>query len=62
MGSHHTGGAHVLLGDGAIKFITDSIEAGNVASSYNVSGGKSPFGVWGALGTRASREVIVDGI
>ncbi len=28
MGSHHTGGAHVLLGDGAIKFITDSIEAG----------------------------------
>ena len=26
--SRHQGGAHVLLGDGAVKFITDSIDAG----------------------------------
>ncbi len=28
-GSRHQGGCHVLMGDGAVKFITDSIEAGN---------------------------------
>ncbi|MEO9934642.1 DUF1559 domain-containing protein [Rhodopirellula bahusiensis] len=28
-GSRHQGGCHVLMGDGAVKFITDSINAGN---------------------------------
>lgn len=63
--SRHQGGCHVLLGDGAIKFITDSIEAGNSSSAhvrmgagYVVPGSESPFGLWGALGTRASRETI----
>lgn len=66
--SHHQGGAHVLMGDGAVKFITDSIEAGN-SNSAQVSGhpshttsppagSQSPFGLWGRLGTRASKEVI----
>jgi prepilin-type processing-associated H-X9-DG protein len=27
--SRHQGGCHVLMGDGAVKFITDSIEAGS---------------------------------
>jgi prepilin-type processing-associated H-X9-DG protein len=55
--SQHQGGAHVLMGDGAVKFITDSIEAGD----YNLTptvGGESPYGLWGALGTRAMSEVI----
>lgn len=60
--SRHQGGAHVLMGDGAVKFITDSIEAGNLAAppitDTNVPGGESPYGVWGSLGTKASREVI----
>ncbi|MEP4686120.1 MAG: DUF1559 domain-containing protein, partial [Rhodopirellula bahusiensis] len=65
--SRHQGGAHVLMGDGAVKFITDSIEAGNSSSAQvKIDGGggelpagsKSPFGLWGALGTRASREVL----
>jgi prepilin-type N-terminal cleavage/methylation domain-containing protein/prepilin-type processing-associated H-X9-DG protein len=66
--SRHQGGAHVLMGDGAVKFITDSIEAGN-SSSAMVSdqsqlptclpaGSPSPYGLWGSLGTRASKEVI----
>lgn len=64
--SRHQGGVHVLMGDGAVKFITDSIESGNQAAGnvwWNGTGARSPgspspYGVWGALGTRASRETI----
>lgn len=66
MSSRHQGGCHVLMGDGAVKFITDSIEAGdrmagNVwlnGTGPQAPGSKSPYGLWGALGTRASNEVI----
>ena len=63
--SRHQGGVHVLMGDGAVRFITDSIEAGNQASAQVgdpadgtllAPGSKSPFGLWGALGTRAAKE------
>ncbi|MCC9657245.1 DUF1559 domain-containing protein [Rhodopirellula halodulae] len=63
--SRHQGGVHVLMCDGAVKFITDSIEAGNSnsaqvrhGSGFLAPGSQSPFGVWGALGTRAAKEVI----
>nr|WP_144059200.1 DUF1559 domain-containing protein [Rhodopirellula sp. SWK7] len=63
--SRHQGGCHVLMSDGAVKFITDSIDAGDVMSAHVGYGGSSlpagspsPFGIWGALGTRASKEVI----
>ena len=64
--SRHQGGCHILMGDGAVKFITDSIEAGNSSASnvwlngtgVSASGRKSPYGLWGSLGTRASKEVI----
>lgn len=63
--SRHPGGVHILLTDGAVRFITDSIDAGNQNSpqvgelgSTLDAGSESPFGVWGALGTRANREVI----
>ncbi|TWU59244.1 hypothetical protein Poly51_20300 [Rubripirellula tenax] len=63
-GSRHQGGCHVLMGDGAVKFVTDSIEAGNQTSPTPRLGGpvgagaQSPYGLWGALGSRASMEVI----
>lgn len=64
--SRHQGGCHVMMGDGAVRFITDSIEAGNSRSrmvdidgtGISAPGSPSPYGLWGALGTRASREVI----
>jgi prepilin-type N-terminal cleavage/methylation domain-containing protein/prepilin-type processing-associated H-X9-DG protein len=65
-GSRHQGGAHVLMGDGAVKFITDSIESGNKSAGDvrngqtgpRAPGSPSPYGLWGALGTRSSSEVI----
>lgn len=59
--SRHQGGVHILMGDGAVKFVTDSIEAGNsgnqqVTPAATNSGRQSPYGLWGALGTRASKE------
>ncbi|WP_283434777.1 DUF1559 domain-containing protein [Neorhodopirellula lusitana] len=60
VGSRHQGGAHVLMGDGAVKFITDSIEAGNQEVEANRKGEGSTYGLWGSLGTRASKEIIQD--
>nr|WP_201723968.1 DUF1559 domain-containing protein [Rhodopirellula sp. SM50] len=63
--SFHQGGCHVLMGDGAVTFITDSIEAGDQRAAgiwydQNQSrpGAESPYGLWGALGTKAASEVI----
>jgi prepilin-type N-terminal cleavage/methylation domain-containing protein len=66
--SRHQGGCHVMMGDGAVIFMTDSVEAGNprnpqvfrggVAATNNMPGARSPYGLWGSLGTRASGETI----
>jgi prepilin-type N-terminal cleavage/methylation domain-containing protein/prepilin-type processing-associated H-X9-DG protein len=64
--SRHPGGCHILMTDGAVKFITDSIEAGNEnsaqvgmgAGGVLPPGSPSPFGLWGSLGTRASSEIL----
>lgn len=63
--SRHQGGAHVLMADGAVVFITDSIEAGDnrapmvwLNNRINTPGSESPYGLWGALGSRASKETI----
>ncbi len=63
--------AHVLMGDGAVIFMTDSVEAGDATlptvcvqrggNSFPISsipGSASNYGLWGALGTRDSQETI----
>ncbi len=68
--SRHQGGCHVAMGDGAIKFMTDSIECGDSNAIGNAAGtvtengtadlapgSPSPFGLWGALGTRDQGEL-----
>ena len=54
------------MGDGAVVFMTDSVEAGDQTHGMIVWNGmgtrapgyESPYGLWGALGTRASKETI----
>lgn len=60
--SRHSGGVQVLMADGAVRFISDNIDAGNQAAILPAvsTSSASPYGVWGALGTRASGEVVGD--
>ncbi len=53
--SFHPGGVNVLFGDGSVRFIQETIFAGNLSATA-VTSGPSPYGVWGALGTRAGGE------
>ena len=54
--SLHPGGVFGLMADGAVRFITDDIDAGD-PSLPDRQTGPSPYGVWGALGSRAGAEV-----
>jgi prepilin-type processing-associated H-X9-DG protein len=53
--SYHTGGVNIGLADGTVRFITSAVNTGNLAAA-EVTSGPSPYGVWGAMGTRASGE------
>jgi prepilin-type processing-associated H-X9-DG protein len=86
-GSFHAGGAHVLMADGAVKFLTESIDHGDsntavvrltqsneakgadpVETDHEDDNGSSSqtkhvhtgssYGVWGALGTARSQELV----
>ena len=54
--SNHTGGVNVLMADGSVQFISDSIDTGTLTAPP-VTGGRSPYGAWGALGTTEGGEV-----
>ena len=64
--SRHLGGTHILMGDGAVIFVTDSIEAGDVhdgnvwlnGTGESAPGSESPYGLWGALSTARGKETI----
>ncbi len=57
--SAHPGGANVLFGDGSVRFISQTIDTGNLgvvqANDYR---GPSNYGVWGALGSKAGNESV----
>ena len=53
--SNHSGGVQVLMADGAVRFIGNSINAGNYGA-----GSPPNFGIWGALGTINGGEPLGD--
>lgn len=55
--SFHPGGVNCLMGDGAVRFISQTIDTGDL-SAANVAAGPSPYGVWGALGSRNGGEAV----
>jgi prepilin-type N-terminal cleavage/methylation domain-containing protein len=56
--SRHTGGVHCLMGDGAVKFISENIDSGNPSLGAGTTNGINNYGVWGGLGTRAGGETL----
>ena len=54
--SWHTGGIQVGLADGSVRFISATVDTGNL-SARDVRTGPSPFGIWGALGSMQGGEV-----
>ena len=68
--SYHTGGVNTAFADGAVRFVSDAVSVDgsdvilpydhvhNGLTNYAVSpsAGPSPYGVWGALGTRNQGE------
>jgi prepilin-type N-terminal cleavage/methylation domain-containing protein/prepilin-type processing-associated H-X9-DG protein len=58
--SEHPGGVNVAMADGSVRFISETIDTGNlgVVAPSPTSTGPSPYGVWGALGTKAGGEPL----
>jgi prepilin-type N-terminal cleavage/methylation domain-containing protein/prepilin-type processing-associated H-X9-DG protein len=61
--SNHTGGVNVCRVDGSVGFVSQTIDCGisqepspDAPDSPNV-GMNSPYGIWGAFGTRAGGEI-----
>jgi prepilin-type processing-associated H-X9-DG protein len=56
--SKHVGGVNAVFADGAVVFISQNIDYGNLSGSIATAGSASPYGVWGALGTRQGGESV----
>ena len=63
--SRHPGGVHIAMADASVQFVSDSIDAGDPAAptvqwhpgeELPAEPVASPYGVWGAMGTRAAEE------
>ncbi|HVX61538.1 MAG TPA: DUF1559 domain-containing protein [Pirellulales bacterium] len=57
--SNHPGGVNGVMADGSVRFVNEAINTGNLGYS-EVSSGPSPYGVWGAMGTKAGGETSGD--
>ena len=64
--SQHDGGVNVLMGDGSVSFVSNEVDCGDPdVPGVHIQGGnrsapgmQSPYGVWGALGSRANKELV----
>jgi prepilin-type N-terminal cleavage/methylation domain-containing protein len=61
LSSFHPGGGQVAMGDAHVQFINQTINTGNLSVPDwppDNRPGPSPYGVWGALGSRNGSEAI----
>jgi prepilin-type N-terminal cleavage/methylation domain-containing protein/prepilin-type processing-associated H-X9-DG protein len=59
--SYHPGGVNVVFADDSVRFVSDTVNAVSTGVTLTTQPsvgltGESPYGVWGALGTRNSGE------
>jgi prepilin-type N-terminal cleavage/methylation domain-containing protein len=55
--SNHSGGVNAGMMDGAVRFVSDTINCGD-QNAAAVKSGPSPFGVWGAMGSPDGGETV----
>ncbi|HUT92026.1 MAG TPA: DUF1559 domain-containing protein [Thermoguttaceae bacterium] len=55
--SRHPGGVNCLLADGSVRFISETIDTGNL-NVRQPDLGPSMYGVWGAIGSKDGGETI----
>jgi prepilin-type N-terminal cleavage/methylation domain-containing protein/prepilin-type processing-associated H-X9-DG protein len=63
--SQHSGGVNVVMFDGTVRFVSNTVDNGPTTArdiAHNdatyVQGKPSPFGVWGAMGTKAGNDAV----
>lgn len=56
--SYHPGGVNAAMVDGSVRFVSETINTGNLSLPVPQTGnlGMSPYGVWGAMGTKDGGE------
>jgi prepilin-type N-terminal cleavage/methylation domain-containing protein/prepilin-type processing-associated H-X9-DG protein len=57
--SAHPGGVNCLLADGSVRFISETIDCGDLTTGQP-NAGVSRYGVWGALGSKDGGESVSD--
>ena len=57
--SYHPGGANISMADGSVRFINEAIDTGRLTDNP-VDKGRSPYGVWGAMGSINGEESRAD--
>lgn len=57
--SRHPGGVNLALADASVRFISDTINTGDLTQpAPGNTNALSPFGVWGALGSKSGGETV----
>ena len=55
--SNHPGGVNAAMADASVRFISETIDTGNIYAAPATQGA-SVYGVWGALGTKNGGEIV----